>query len=337
MSDLKIAVVGAGVIGVTTALEIQNNIRNAHVSIIADKLNEDTTSWVAAGLFRPGNSFAGPNREVTQKWINDSYHHWENIRDSSYGVEAGVAEISGYIFSSEHPSIVRNQYIEKLVPIYRRATEQELSLCPGQWKYGSFFSTIITQSTLYLPWAVSRFQSSGGELIQKHIDSLQSIGNEFDVIVNCTGLGAKYLCEDYKLVSIRGQVIKMQAPWIKTFFYNDYDTYIIPGFDGLTLGGTRQYDSYNRNIDKNDGISIRERCMSLVPSLKGGKELKQMVGLRPHRDPVRVEKEILVSHGKSIKVVHNYGHGGYGISTAPGTAIYACQLVRECLIGNSKI
>ena len=31
--------------------------------------------------------------------------------------------------------------------------------------------------------------------------------------------------------------IQVKAPWVKMFFYGDYDTYIIPGIDFVTLGG----------------------------------------------------------------------------------------------------
>ena len=130
----------------------------------------------------------------------------------------------------------------------------------------------------------------------------------------------------------------MKAPWVKTFFYGDYDTYIIPGFDTVTLGGCRQYDSYNLNVSEYDGIAIKERCDNLLPSLKKSEIVEQRVGLRPHRDPVRVEKEVsLTAHGEKVKIVHNYGHGGYGVTTAPGTAIHAVRLVREHLMGNSKL
>lgn len=71
--------------------------------------------------------------------------------------------------------------------------------------------------------------------------------------------------------------------------------------------------------------------------MKGAVVKKHLTGLRPHRDPVRVEKEILNLNGNKIKLVHNYGHGGYGVTTAPGTAIHACQLVKELYLGNSKL
>jgi len=83
------------------------------------------------------------------------------------------------------------------------------------------------------------------------------------------------------------------------FYYGDYDTYIIPGQDYVTLGGSRQYDSYDQTVNEHDGASIWERCVAMVPSLKRAKIVKQMAGLRPHREPVRCELEILPSKSNS--------------------------------------
>jgi D-aspartate oxidase len=146
------------------------------------------------------------------------------------------------------------------------------------------------------------------------VENLVDLYGTYDVIINCTGLGAKKLCNDHKLVPIRGQVLKVKAPWVKTAFYGDYDTYILPGFETVTLGGCRNFDSYNINVDKYDSAAIRERCEALLPSLKNAEVVREAVGLRPHRDPVRVEIELLpTANGDTLKVVHNYGHGGYGV------------------------
>lgn len=177
-----------------------------------------------------------------------------------------------------------------------------------------------------------RFQQNGGQIKQKFVSKLNDLnGKEFDAIFNCTGLGAQKLCNDIKVVPIRGQIIKVRAPWIKTAFYADYDTYILPGFDGIvTLGGTRQYESYNLQIDKYDSLSIRERCEMLLPSLTKATVVREAVGLRPYRGTVRVDGELLTdSNGQQLKVIHNYGHGGYGVTTSPGTAAYAVHLFRE--------
>lgn len=86
--------------------------------------------------------------------------------------------------------------------------------------------------------------------------------------------------------------VQVDAPWLKQFFYADYDTYIVPNSKGIvTLGGCRHYDSHHTNFCEYDKAAILERCYKLVPRLKEDRIIKHWVGLRPHRDPVRVEVE----------------------------------------------
>lgn len=48
-----IVVLGAGVVGLSTAVNIQQRLPDRHVTLIADKLTHETTSDGAAGIFRP--------------------------------------------------------------------------------------------------------------------------------------------------------------------------------------------------------------------------------------------------------------------------------------------
>jgi D-aspartate oxidase len=150
-------------------------------------------------------------------------------------------------------------------------------------------------------------------------------------------LNAKYLCNDRKVVPIRGQVVKVRAPFLKTAFYGDYDTYIIPGFEAVTLGGCRNFESYDTSISKYDSAAIRERCEALVPSLKGAPVVREAVGLRPYRDTVRVEAELKETSRGAMKIVHNYGHGGYGVTTAPGTAKYCVKLIKDVVATRPRL
>ncbi|KAJ9580270.1 hypothetical protein L9F63_004083 [Diploptera punctata] len=332
MGVLRVGVLGAGVVGVTTATELQSQFPTANITIIADKFNNETTSEVAAGIFRPNLSFTGPTPEITSQWIRDSYDYYDAIRSSEESARAGVSQISGYLFSKVDESLVKNHLLEKIVPVYRRTTKEELKLCPGNWKYGSFFVTLVTECTKFLPWSLARFEQAGGKIVNKTIGNIKELEQSFDIVVNCTGLGAKYIFSDHQLVPIRGQVIKVRivhAPWIKTFFYGDSDTYIIPRSDGVILGGCRHYDSYDMNINKYDSAAIRERCFKMVPSLQKARFIRESVGLRPHRSVVRVEPELLDTGFTKFKIVHNYGHGGYGVTSAPGTAKHAVKYVRD--------
>ncbi|XP_032679414.1 D-aspartate oxidase [Odontomachus brunneus] len=327
---MKVAIVGSGVVGLTTSLLLQRELRNAEVTVLASDF-DDIVSHVAAGIFRVGASYFGPTEQITRQWIRDSYEYYDNIRKSEEASHAGVTDISGYMFANSSPNTVKSHWIEDLVPIYRRATEEELKLVGGDWKYGSYFSTLLTQCSLYLPWAKRQLQAGGATLRRRKLRSLDELAGEYDLIMNCTGLGARELCNDKRMVSLRGQVIKVKAPWIKTFFYGELDTYVIPGFHGIvTLGGSRSFDSENTKLCPYESEAIRERCKTLVPSLKNAELVRQEIGFRPHREGnVRVEVDHIRGRSNKVIVVHNYGHGGYGVCTAPGTAMYALRLAMD--------
>jgi glycine/D-amino acid oxidase-like deaminating enzyme len=50
---VNIAVLGAGVVGLSTAINIKRNIAHANVTVLADKFLSETTSSGAGGLFKP--------------------------------------------------------------------------------------------------------------------------------------------------------------------------------------------------------------------------------------------------------------------------------------------
>ncbi|OAD53832.1 D-aspartate oxidase [Eufriesea mexicana] len=327
---MKVAIVGGGIIGLTTALQLKRELRNAEITIFATDF-DNTVSHVAAGIFRVSSSYSGPTEEITRNWIRDSYEYYDDIRKSYEASFAGVTAISGYLFANSSPETVKNYWLEDLVPIYRRTTDEEFQLVNGNWKYGSFFKTLLTECKLHLPWARKKLQDNGTKLIKKKLNSLTELVSDWDLIMNCTGLGARFLCNDRRLVSIRGQLIKVKAPWVKTFFYGELDTYIIPGFNGiLTLGGSRNFDSENMKICPYELVAIRQRCENFLPAIKTAEIVKNEVGLRPHRENnVRVEIEQIVNGYSKAILVHNYGHGGYGVCTAPGTAKYAIKLAKE--------
>lgn len=164
------------------------------------------------------------------------------------------------------------------------------------------------------------------------VKSLHELSNSFDIIVNCSGLGSKTLVGDNKVYPVRGQVLKVKAPWLQHFIRDgDGKTYIYPGIHSVTVGGTRQEGDWRLQVDEGDTKSILVRCSRLEPSLSKANVLGEWVGLRPSRKNPRVEREEVHLQGRRLHVVHNYGHGGWGVTLAWGTALDALGLVRQCL------
>lgn len=66
MSDLRIGIIGAGIVGLNTALEVRRVLPDADVTILAELFNDETTSDGAAGLVEISTSFRGPSLDITR-------------------------------------------------------------------------------------------------------------------------------------------------------------------------------------------------------------------------------------------------------------------------------
>lgn len=90
--------------------------------------------------------------------------------------------------------------------MYRSARKEELESFPGGWKYGSYFTTLQTDPTRYLKWTADIMKDLGIIIEKRKISSFDQVRDDYDIIVNCTGIGAKVLCDDKLLFPLRGQV-----------------------------------------------------------------------------------------------------------------------------------
>ncbi|KAG1670488.1 D-aspartate oxidase [Nymphon striatum] len=289
----KIIIVGCGIVGLSTGVSIQNTIPNAEVMIVADAFLQDITSFGAAGIIRISSFKSG---DTPTEEIGRRWFH-------------DTYSLCTNLFNS---------------PEAKKA---------GVSRISGYFLEGNKEELINLFDFVSRFLNNGGQIEKRTVKSLAEFAGKCDVVINCTGLRAKQLVGDNSIFGVRGQVFKVKAPWIKHFYYHNLNTYVIPGIDYVTIGGTRQLSEPANEINPFDSISIMEKAVRLVPSLKNAEVAKQWVGLRPTRHPIRVEKEILKFGDREVKVVHNYGHGGYGVTLCWGTARHATELLLEFLNG----
>ena len=139
---------------------------------------------------------------------------------------------------------------------------------PSFAKHAVTFTSLTMDTTAYLHKLVARFSSLGGRVHRARIDSLTDALSHVTesatnsrlqplAIVNCTGLGSLHLGDvnDTNVYPVRGQVLVLDAPWIKegrTLQQGKLDggeggarTYIIPRRSGqVVIGGTREADDW---------------------------------------------------------------------------------------------
>ncbi|KAK6752716.1 hypothetical protein RB195_003871 [Necator americanus] len=210
----KLCVVGAGIIGMSTAVALQQYIPEAEVTIVAAEFSPNLTSDVAAGLIEP--YLCRENDERVIRWCRVTMRH---IREYMKEVpNGGAQEMSGYRFSQD-TNIPR--WITLMDNVHILTPQEIEQKHPHHQKSGVFYTTLYLQPTKYLHYLRNKFTNNGGRLVKHYVETLNSITAECDCIVNCTGLGAKKLFTDDQLHPIRGQIIRVQCPAVKHFFMDD--------------------------------------------------------------------------------------------------------------------
>ena len=101
-------------------------------------------------------------------------------------------------------------------------------------------------------------------------------------------------------------------------------TYTIPRRDVTVLGGTAQKGDWDETIRKKDTEDILSKCEVFWPDLDRQNIVGSAVGLRPSRYELRLELEII----NNKKVIHNYGHGGAGVTLSWGCADEVVKLLK---------
>ena len=326
---LRIAIVGAGIVGASSALCIKETFPKVHVSILSDQFSPNTTSDKAGGLITPR---VGVRAE---KWFTDSYKHYKNVACSSEASEAGVSLTFGYTLESSPGP----WFYQDTVVGWRTVTEGERRMMNlPDLKTWMFYGTFVVNCRQYLPWLMRRFTDKGGVVVRRRVNSLQELFADFDIVVNCSGIGARELTQDTSLRPAWGQGRLVEAPWVKYFVVahlpdtqpsadsTEEALHIIPRSDALFVGGVKVWGKKEGPVEGKLRRQIRKRVEEVMPSLSNAPTIKEWTGVRPMRKMVKLSIEEGVP-GKCI--IHNYGHGSYGVTLSWGCALEVVELVKE--------
>ncbi|MGW0204852.1 FAD-dependent oxidoreductase [Streptomyces sp. NPDC003233] len=297
-------VVGSGITGLTTAVVLAESGRR--VRVWAREPAERTTSAVAGGLWWPYRIEPEP---LVGAWALASLVVYEELADRRD--ETGVRLVDG---------VHRGIRLDELgawagrVPGLRAVADGLAARLP------------VIDMPVHLAWLRERLAKAGGVVEAREVTDLAAVPAR--VVVNCTGLGARSLVPDPAVRPVRGQLVVVENPGITTWFTSvghssAASTYVIPQPGGLLLGGTAEEDDWSLDPDPATAAAIVARCAAAHPAIAPARVLDHRVGLRPARDAVRLERQPLPD-GRLL--VHNYGHGGAGITVAWGCAREAAGL-----------
>lgn len=308
--------IGCGVIGLTTAIRLREAGLDAN--IVAAALPHETTSSVAAAIWYPYKAY--PEDRVFA-WGKRAFEEFVSLAGNP---ESGVRMREGV---EVYRRPVPDPWWKEAVPGVRRCREGEL---PPGCRDGHTFTAPIIEMPVFLEYLLRRFAVAGGNVERRTLSSLEEV--EGQVVVNCAGLGAREVADDGRMVPISGQVVRVRNPGVQRFVLDEDNpegvTYIVPRSRDCILGGTADEGSWDTEPDPGVAEAILRRCARLEPLLEGAEVLGHRVGLRPGRPEVRLERTVL---SDGTLCVHNYGHGGSGVTLSWGCADEVVGLVRGAL------
>lgn len=300
---MTIAVIGAGVAGLTSGIALAE--RGQRVTIYAASDAHRASDAAAAIWFL----YDVEPADLAERWALVTFERLAALA-SQPGTGVSMVEFRCY---------ARNAAIA--APPWaggcglRDLRDDEML---GVYSSGFAVTVPLMDTSAYLGYLRERFLNAGGVMREvAPFARLTDVPREHDVIVHCSGVGARRLAGDDAVQPHRGQVVLVDRPPLPFAMVCEDDLlYVIPRTTDCVLGGTST-DSDDVQPSDADTQRIRRDAAAIVDvATLPTRAIK--VGLRPFRaGGVRLERD-RAEDGRLV--IHNYGHGGSGFTVSWGCA-----------------
>jgi glycine/D-amino acid oxidase-like deaminating enzyme len=256
--EKSFAVMGSGIVGITTARTLQDN--GYHATIYTKALPPLVTSSKATGTWSPASRLLEAQYltpEFEDRWKTAAMHSFRTYQNL-LGFNDIVTWIDNYVvrekFSAD-PEPMDNSNgryarlrIDGLLP-ERHVLEQK--------EHPFHVDKIIKQTTLvfnipsYINKHLNDFLAFGGKVVIKDFKSLEDVDALSEkCVLNCTGLGAMRLFNDTEMMPIAGQLSFLIPQQDFNYRISTENGYAIPRKDGIILGGNALEGSWSEIPDR---------------------------------------------------------------------------------------
>ncbi len=306
-------VIGAGVSGLTTAIVLQE--AGWHVEIRAAALPGQTNSAVAAAIWFP---YAVEPLEKANAWSTETYHALQALAGEP---GTGVSMTDFLILT--RPGLDHSWKEGLPKGAVRAAAPAEL---PEGYQMGYIAQVPLAESPVYLPYLQRRLEAGGGQIKLQQVSTAGALLDECSLVVNCSGLGSRELFRDEGVYPIRGQILSVEKPKSARSAVDSMDkghlAYLIVRSNDMIMGGTDYDGDYNTSPVAADTAEILSRCRRIQADGPPPRINRALAGLRPGRSAIRCEAEA------GAPIIHNYGHGGAGVTVSWGCAREVLRLAQ---------
>ncbi len=276
--DRRAAVLGAGVVGLTTARELQR--RGFEVTVYAASLPPDTTSNMSLAGFTPTSGLSTPQGR-TPEWtaqfqqaVEIAYRRLQLLAGPKYG----ISWITNYTpTDDERLGSGSNTLLPASVQL------GNVVLGPGEHPFPTRYAIarpeMRIEPSIYLDALLADVRLAGGRIVVKAFETPADVAALPETIVmNCTGLGTRALFGDEDLVPLKGQLtVLLPQPEVQ-FSTNGgisvrtaepgIGIHMMPRSDGIILGGTSERDVWTTDVNEAERTRIVEGHIELFNAMR---------------------------------------------------------------------
>ncbi len=257
MEHREVAVLGSGVMGLTSARLLQD--AGWKVTIYTKDPARHTTSSIGAGQWFPASVYdegvATDAFKSRLEWAARVSHHAQtNLGGPDYGIrwlENYMLNIDPFDDDDGLP------YLKDLFPYSRELRPDEH---PFPVPYVHVMVTMQVDPAIFLRRLTDDFFQAGGRIVMRNFrERSEVLALEEPVIFNCTGLGAATLFGDDELTPVKGQLVFLppdpDVDWC-TVGGGEELLYMFSRSDALVLGGTTKKGDYSTQPEPEETARI---------------------------------------------------------------------------------
>ncbi len=257
----RIAVVGAGAIGLTTARTAQQ--AGYKVRLYAKDRPPRVHSSAATGLWTPDSRIVTTDN-ATEAWSAQ----WEAMARASFKVHQGYLGLpsgpvewhDGFLVSDDGfgrplPGHANEPDYPDLGDRIADLRPRGRALQPGEHPFRTPHVRRFTQMVFNIPayqrLLLEDFARDGGELVQREFHQPRDFARLPErLVVNCTGDGARRLLNDTTMTPVRGQTARLipQPEVDYALIYRGHNLVALPRHDGLLVAAMGEDDFGNDDL-----------------------------------------------------------------------------------------
>lgn len=338
-------IIGAGVLGLSTAYTVLTTHPKTPIMILAAELPTDPrTSWTpdyasmwAGAHYRP-IAPSTPEQHVERAYAMKTYAKMRYL--AQHHPVSGVAILPGVEYL-EKPGVTElalqtGDMYAGPGDRFRLLAAAEL---PEGVAWGCEYDTYCVNVTIYCQWLLRQLEALGARVVRRRLrnpedafSTATSLGfRDAKVVINCSGRGFDV---DPNTYPIRGQTVLVRQQYWRTVTRQCREggwSFLIPRPQngGTIVGGTKEVGSWDGKVSDRTRQELLERAAKYFPDFVADSAdfdvVSDNVGRRPARNGgLRAEVEVLAGRRR---VVHGYGAGGRGYEISWGVAEELARLL----------